>query len=232
MKRQILKNIIALVALFIPYIASAQCYEIYKDGVKITYNFNEVDSITFINDERIEEPIEGKYVDLGLSVKWAKMNIGAKSDTDAGSYFSWAELETKNLFDPDKCTTLDLDIKDISGNVKYDAATYNLGDHWRMPTIAELEELANECSWEWTTIDGRAGAIVTGPNGNSIFMPAAGYRYGSDVFEDHYRGYYWSSNLDNISVALCLKFNDGAMPERQQLFVESGLTIRPVLVEE
>lgn len=234
MRRNILKNIIALAALFIPYIASAQCYEIYKDGVRIVYNYNEVDSIVYDANEHEQEPIEGKYVDLGLpsGLKWAKCNIGAKLETDEGDYYAWGELETKSTYDPNNCTTTELDIEDISGNPKYDTATHVLGSNWRMPTDEELQELAQNCKWEWVDIDGRAGAKVTGPNGNSIFLPAAGYRCGSDIFEDHYKAYYWSSTSYDIGISCCLEYKESnTMPEGSKMYRDMGMVIRPVLVE-
>ena len=76
-----------------------------------------------------------------------------------------------------------------------DAAHVNLGGSWRMPTDAELTELRENCTWTWTTQNGVDGRLVTGPNGNSIFLPAAGYRYGTSLTSVGSNGYYWSSSL-------------------------------------
>ena len=77
-----------------------------------------------------------------------------------------------------------------------DAAHSNWGGSWRMPTDADWTELQNECTWTWTALYGKNGRLVTGPNGNSIFLPAAGYRYGTGLYDAGSYGYYWSSSLD------------------------------------
>ena len=76
-----------------------------------------------------------------------------------------------------------------------DVAHIKLGGKWRMPTIKDWEELLDECTWTWTTQNGVNGARVTGTNGNSIFLPAAG-RGGADLYDAGSYGYYWSSSLD------------------------------------
>ena len=68
---------------------------------------------------------------------------------------------------------------------------------WRMPTEAEISELVNECEWEWTTLNDVPGYQVTGPNGNSIFLPVTGYRFGNEIF-DSGCGYYWSGTLNSL----------------------------------
>ena len=138
-----------------------------------------------------------EWVDLGLSVKWATMNVGASSPSDYGSYFAWGETRPKSEYTADNCVTWNKDLKDISGNSSYDAARSNWGGSWRLPTKSELEELKNKCKWTWSTQNGRKGYTVTGPNGNSIFLPAASGRVASmrgrgiGVY-----GYYWSSTPD------------------------------------
>ena len=82
---------------------------------------------------------------------------------------------------------------DINGNSQYDAARANWGGSWRLPTIAEMEELVNNCTWQWRTQNGVNGYKVTAPNGNHIFLPAAGYRYESSLRNAGSGGYYWSS---------------------------------------
>ena len=150
-----------------------------------------------------------KWVDLGLSVKWATKNVGASSPSDYGDYFAWGETQTKKRFDWDNCFDCLDSTGDSWGTYKiggktsisptsgHDAARENWGGTWRMPTDAEFEELCDEtkCDWTWTSQGGHEGYKVTGPNGNSIFLPAAGWRVGTDrccVGED---GDYWSSTL-------------------------------------
>ena len=120
------------------------------------------------NDNDDQNYVEIEAIDLGLSVKWAN-----------GSY----QL-TKYCFTDNKRV---LDLED-------DAAHMILGGSWRMPTEKEWSELIDECAWKWSTRKNVDGYIVTGPNGNSIFLPCAG------CWEQQLRyegGHYWSSSLDD-----------------------------------
>ena len=136
-----------------------------------------------------------EWVDLGLSVKWATTNVGASSPTDYGGYYAWGETRTKSdyswstYFDTsDGKTTLDL---------SDDAAHANWGGSWRMPTKAERDELREKCSWTWTTQNSVKGYRVSSKrNGNSIFLPAAGYRNEGSLVGAGSSGNYWSSSLD------------------------------------
>ena len=137
--------------------------------------------------------LDHEWVDLGLSVKWATCNIGANKPEEYGNYFAWGETYTKEDYSEDTSDTYDVEMEDISGNNDYDAARDNWGGTWRLPTKREMEELENKCSWKWTTQSGMNGYKVTGPNGNSIFLPAAGYCYGSSRVYVGESGFYWSS---------------------------------------
>ncbi len=122
-----------------------------------------------------------EYVDLGLSVKWATCNVGARSPEDFGDYFAWGEISTREVYDGNSNVPLDETI-DISGDPKYDAARANWGGTWRMPSKEEQDELKEKCEWILTTKTDAEGYEVNGyfirskVNGNSIFLPAAGYR--------------------------------------------------------
>ena len=131
-------------------------------------------------------------IDLGLSVKWASCNVGANAPEEYGDYFAWGEISPKRSYSDSNSLTYGKAMSDISGNAQYDAARANWGGNWRMPTRAEQDELRNECTWEWTTLNGVNGYRVTGPNANSIFLPAAGFRYGTSLHCGE-AGYYWSS---------------------------------------
>ena len=150
------------------------------------------------------------YVDLGLSVKWATQNVGASSPSDYGGYYAWGETETKSSYDWDNCfdcldsTGDSWGIYKIGGKTSisptsgHDTARENWGGTWRMPTDAEFDELCQKCEWTWTTQGGHNGFLVTSKsNGNSIFLPAAGWRNGSDTFSVGEDGYYWSSTLSS-----------------------------------
>ena len=171
-----------------------------------------------------------EYVDLGLSVKWATCNVGASKPEDYGNYYAWGETSTKSSYTSDNCKTYRKSMGDIKANSKCDAARANWGGTWRLPTEAELKELENRCTWTWTTQNGVKGHKVTGPNGNSIFLPAAGYRCGSSLNNAGECGYYWSSTPgESGSVgAYGLGFGSG-WHYVYDYSRYNGLSVRPVL---
>ena len=128
-------------------------------------------------------------VDLGLpsGVKWASFNIGASAPEDFGCFYAWAETEPKEdyakgtykLGEEPFSKYNDTDNK-VYLDPEDDAATALYGDGWRTPALAELRELKDKCTWKWTEVNGVKGQTVTGPNGNSIFLPAAGLMNGTD----------------------------------------------------
>lgn len=147
-----------------------------------------------------------EYVDLGLSVKWATCNVGADSPTEYGDYFAWGEVEPKAEY---TATTYKYDSNPEVLPLSNDAAHVNWGGKWRMPTEAEQDELRNNCKWEWTTRRGVEGYKVTSNiNGNSIFLPAAGYRSFSNLRSEGSLGLYWSSssNMNSCYHACCVSF--------------------------
>lgn len=132
-------------------------------------------------------------VDLGLSVKWATMNIGANSPEDAGDHYAWGEVYTKKEYAEWTSVTIKVDMPNIAGNKTYDAAAANWGGSWRMPTRTEMLELVNRCEWTWTTQNEVKGYLVTGPNGNSIFLPESGYSNQYYTRSGSSWSYYWTS---------------------------------------
>ena len=135
------------------------------------------------------------YVDLGLRVKWATCNVGASSPEDYGNYYAWGETSTKSSYDKDNSKTYGKSSYsyDIGGGASLDAARANWGGTWRLPTKAEANELKDKCTWVWTTQGGKNGYKVTGPNGRSIFLPAAGNHHGSSLYFACSCGGYWTS---------------------------------------
>ena len=160
-----------------------------------------------------------EYVDLGLpsGTLWATMNIGASSPEEFGEYFAWGETTSKEVYDwstyqwcngrwntmTKYCTITahgyngfvddktELDPED-------DAATANWGSEWCMPSKEQQDELRSKCTWQWTTRNGVNGYLVTSKqNGESIFLPAAGYSFGVQTtpYSTGSQGYYWSRTL-------------------------------------
>ncbi len=175
-----------------------------------------------------------EYVDLGLptGTLWATYNVGGDSPEDYGDYFAWGDISPKD--DYSTSTSLNPSRLPLSN----DAANANWGGDWRMPTKAQWDELLSECTWKWTTNynnTGRKGYIVTSKvpgNTNSIFLPAAGYRYGTSLNSTGSYGYYWSSSYYSTNSsykynAYSLDFNSGSktMDYNQKA---NGYSIRPV----
>ena len=195
-----------------------------------------------VEDSSCDEPKDGhEYVDLGLSVKWATCNVGASKPEEYGDYFAWGETSTKKIYDRDNCPTIGLSISQLQaqgyidgeGNLtsQYDAARANWGGSWRMPTEYEWQELIDKCKWEWGKVNGVKVNKVTGPNGNSIFLPAAGVCDGSSLDIAGSIGYYWSSTPDEGSDyrAYILFFYGGDHSMYCYYFRSSGSSVRPVL---
>ena len=172
----------------------------------------------------------GVPVDLGLSVKWASCNVGANSPEDYGDYFAWGEVIPKK--------------RDSAANNSYkynpkilpphaDAATVNWGGAWRMPTDVEMVELRNNCTWTWTTQNGVNGYKVTSKsNGNSIFLPAAGYLHGSSLYSAGSDGDYWSSSLYTVDPTRAYELDCfSGYVDRDIANRCYGLSVRPVLGE-
>ena len=162
------------------------------------------------------------YVDLGLpsGLKWATCNVSASGSSDYGDYFAWGKTSPKSTDVSDNHKVWG----DISGNPSLDAAAAKWGGGWRMPTKAEFQELIDNCTWTWTTHGGHHGYKVTGPNGNSIFLPAAGWLDdGRSNIQSDVRGSYWSSNEDSY-----LSFTYDVIMVRE-CSPEDGHSIRPVI---
>lgn len=155
-----------------------------------------------------------EYVDLGLSVKWARCNLGATAPEETGDYFAWGEVAPKSCYD---WATYELCKEEKYNLIKYctkssygkadnlkklesedDAATARLGK-LRTPTIEEWQELSRECTWTWTDVNGKKGYLVTGSTGNSIFLPAAGWKESDESQCMDAVARYWSSSLDTDS---------------------------------
>ena len=189
-----------------------------------------------------------KWVDLGLSVKWASFNLGALKPEEYGDYYAWGETMPKEIYVwstykwcNGSVTTLTKYNTDASSGVvdnntvldlEDDAAHVQWGGKWRMPTDAEWTELRNNCTWEWTSINGVNGRKVTskmaGYTDKWIFLPAAGYRTNTSLYNLGSLGEYWSSSLHSwMSHALRLFFHSNDFYEGGNYRCK-GLSVRPV----
>lgn len=190
-------------------------------------------------------------VDLGLpsGVKWASYNIGAMKPEEYGGYYAWGETEEKE----DYTTGTYLYYKYISGDpnenqnwptnssqnwinigseisgTEYDVAHVKWGGSWRMPTETEIKELVDNCICTWTTYNGVKGEKFVGPNGNSIFLPAAGERAGTEFISQTTNVNYWAGTFGNYGANnasyLCF-FENGGGPYYYGRFY--GFSVRPV----
>jgi len=167
------------------------------------------------------DPDEHDWVDLGLpsGTLWATCNVGADSPEDYGDYFAWGETEPKDDYalstykwyqcDNDYgycgytkyCTLSSYGYNDfVDGKTELDpeddAAYVNWGLSWRMPSLEQIRELCDNCTWKVKMSNGVHGRLVTGPNGNSMFLPSAGYRqFNSLINFNDAEGSYWSRTL-------------------------------------
>lgn len=192
-----------------------------------------------------------EYVDLGLpsGTLWATCNVGANNPWECGDYFAWGETSPKETYSWDNykysngsydrltkyCTNKKhgnngyIDgLKELEP--KDDAATANWGIDWCMPSLDQIKELKKKCNWTWTSNNGIKGYMVTGPNGNSLFLPAAGCRYGIDLFSVGSYGDYWSRSLYESYPyhARYLYFNSSSV-DRYYSFRYLGFSVRPVM---
>lgn len=191
------------------------------------------------------------YVDLGLpsGLKWATCNVGATKPEEYGNYYAWGETEPKTTYDlstykwcnGSNTTFTKYSTSSSKGTMDNktvlkladDAAAVNWGGAWRMPTDAEWTELRNNCTLTWTDDyngTGVKGRIVTGTNGNSIFLPAAGYRGSGVLYKAGNYGYYWSSSLNtgNSSYAWNVYFYSDFVGRGDGNYRWYGLSVRPV----
>lgn len=186
-----------------------------KPGETYCYLIPEGESLcmpNLVDCEYTSSHNDHEYVDLGLSVKWATCNVGATKPEEYGDYFAWGETKPKSTYDwitykwcngsgytlTKYCYDRDFGTVDCKKTLDLsdDAARANWGGSWRMPTKAEQDELLEQCTWTLTTRNRVNGYKVTSKkNGNSIFLPAAGYRNDSSLDRAGSFGYYWSSSL-------------------------------------
>ena len=232
-----MKKSISILAATMFFISStAQTINIhFKNGQKVQFTEENVDHVDFSSKPDDPTLTPGELVDLGLSVKWASCNLGASTPTEFGGYYAWGETSTKEEYTEDTYTYYDkstnryTDIGSEIGGTSYDAATVNLGKGWRIPSVVHFKELLM-CKHEWTQVDGVNGFIFTGPNGNTFFLPAAGYGLFGPVQEGMW-SVYWSSTKerDRLSFALVSTTNEIGNIIGWDQYI--GRSIRPIYFE-
>lgn len=180
----------------------------------------------FTIPEMEEGGFDNNAVDLGLSVKWRSMNLGAQFETDYGGRYAWGEVTTKTSYNWNNykwCNGSFSSMTKYCTNSSYgtvdnkvylededDAARVVLGSKWRMPTVEEAEELLTKCTWTEETVNSVKGYRVIGSNSNSIFIPLNGQH-------DEY-GISW----DGVSIMLWLNKCNGMYSG--YVFKQSGVT--------
>ena len=200
-----------------------------SDGTGTSYKENQV--LTITEDLTLYAIWRSKqgYVDLGLpsGLLWASCNIGAENPEEFGDYFAWGEVEPKERYERDNYVGNATGKYNINQYMELvdDAARHNLGGNWRIPLPEEMDELVNECTWTWTTLNNVNGYEVKGPNGNTIFLPAAGEFYSKPYSQGEgavYRGNHKRGQTFN------LHFGEERVHTMVEMHEYSGFTIRPV----
>ncbi len=192
-----------LLALALPVAAQDKVVVWKKSGEKISVPLSDLHRVTFstVTDGDDGKVVNGHaFVDLGLpsGTLWAACNIGADEPTGLGSYFAWGETSVKERYDNSNSVWYDTDYPHDVLTAEHDAATVAWGAPCRLPTMEEYTELYQNCTWTWKV--NYSGSLVNGflatsdVNGNSVFFPAAGLKYGDEVdFALGTGGDYWSS---------------------------------------
>lgn len=144
-------------------------------------------------NSKIVESTHMMPVDLGLSVDWADCNIGSTASYEFGGHYCWGDPTGMEI------TTIDDAFPTIISGTQYDIVAANFGKGWRLPTLKEVQELLNDCKRTTTSQQGNSGISFKGPSGESIFLPKAGYEYGSGdlFFGENVTGYYWIGELES-----------------------------------
>ncbi len=199
--------------------------------------------------------IDGRdYVDLGLpsGTLWATCNVGANSPEEYGDYYAWGETEPKTTYNwstykycngsydtmTKYCANSREGIVDNKTELEPsdDAATANWGSDWQMPSYEQFDELFNSSytATTWTTLNGVSGYEITSKsNGNSIFLPAAGCRYDTSLYNAGSNGGYWSRSLNTSysSLAYVLHFYSNDI-DADCYSRDYGRSVRPVRVKK
>lgn len=171
-------------------------------------------------------------VDLGLSVKWAAYNIGANNPEDYGGLYAWGETNEKSNYAENQYSYFSNSQYEYIGvnicGTRYDVARQQWGGQWRMPTRNEIAELTSRCTWVAETRNEVQGYRVTGSNGNSIFLPAAGYQTGTTRLHAGTEGFYWSGTLNRDMPSAAYNINFRGYDTEWSASRSYGFSVRAV----
>lgn len=196
-------------------------YAAYLDlGVGVVYG--ELESFT---TSSYDFDLDNDLVDLGLSVKWSRFNVGAKSETDLGGLFAFGDLTGCN----NSINVDDYPATTDTYKTAYDIANVVYGGKVTLPTAADFEELFSLCQSEWTEQNGVSGFKLTGPNGNSIFLPASGSRTANELENQGLKGLYMTGtvNTSNSDFAISYEFASGTHGKTTTARYQA-IAVRPV----
>ena len=172
------------------------------------------------NDISCPDDHHPHQIDLGIGKMWACCNVGATSPEQPGGYYAWGETCEKDNYTWENYQSAyqdedgiwhGPDFGDISCT-SHDVAHVVWGSNWQMPSIKDMEDLLEHCTFAPATLNGVAGIKITGPNNQCIFLPYAGYRHGKDLFSLNNMGYYSS----------CMPIDDEYNQYSYGLFIQDG----------
>ena len=243
---------LVLLLMQVSFTANAQGLygDVNGDGVVNISDVNAVLGVILGDHTPTPPPVdEHEWVDLGLpsGTLWATCNVGADSPEDYGDYFAWGETEPKDVYYWENykwCDTSDYTMtkycKDSeNGTVdrktrlepEDDAAYVNWGPSWRMPTLVQIKELIDECTW--TLQDDQCSYLVIGPNGNTMFLPAPGYILDDLIYYEGSYGCFWSCELGPCDSLIAYALAIGFQRYWYNAFSRyHGRSVRPVRVPQ
>lgn len=184
-----------------------QTVNVHKaDGTVLNISAEDFDYIDFSAADASFNPCPDAnhphLLDLGLpsGVKWACCNVGAAKPEQPGGYYAWGEVEVKDVYNWDTYTyyadgSYTVLGTNISGTI-YDAATFQWGAPWKMPTAMQILELLDNTTVETAVVDGKNILKLTANNGTAIYLPIAGTKFAAGTDFDGERGYLWSGDYD------------------------------------
>lgn len=255
-KRQRTKNFVIMGVVAVVALAA---WWMFKGNSSSTYNNVESEqSVEQTNSsetaeqqqQALPEICNEQAVDLGMSsgTIWAGWNVGATSAEQCGDYYAWGETKTKKeniyirYFDLKKDSGKFITYNNEGGKTsircsKRDVAWIKWGHKWAIPTKYQADELVRECTWTWMKYNGANGFAVTGPNGKSLFMPAAGFLYTgldnvNELLSVGSLAWYWTSDLDKDDSASAYSISFFQKKAEVQTQVRpNGISVRPVMVK-